>query len=138
MTQGVRLGTAVMYVRDVDRSVSFYRDVLGLQVVDRSTTAALLGSDGGAQLILRAMGDTAAHTLGTVGVQYVVWTAASEDHLDQHERLLREHAAFRERRRSAELVTVEGRDPDDTVLVIVYPGPDKAPLRELPARIYAW
>jgi hypothetical protein len=33
---------------------------------------------------------------------------------------------------------VEGHDPDDTVVMIVYPGPDERPLRELPTRIYGW
>ena len=138
MVQGVRLGAAVMYVRDLDTSVSFYRDVLALEVIDRDPTAALLGNAEGTQLILRAMGGTASHTLGTLGVQYVVWTAASHDDLDERERLLRERSAFRERRSTEEVTAVEGRDPDDIVLMIIYPGPEKAPLREVPARIYAW
>ena len=138
MTQGVRLGAAVMFVGDLDRSVSFYREVLALQVIDRSATAALLGNAEGAQLILRAMGGTASHTLGTLGVQYVVWAAASHEDLEQRERLLRGRSAFRERRSTDEVTVVEARDPDDMVVMILYPGPDKAPLRELPARIYAW
>ena len=32
MAQGARLGTVVMFVRDLDRSVDFYVDLLGLQV----------------------------------------------------------------------------------------------------------
>lgn len=138
MAQGVRLGAAVMFVRDLNASVGFYRDVLSLEVTDRSATAALLSSARGAQLVLRAMGGTASHTLGTLGVQYVVWTAASHEDLDQYERLLRRRSAFQVRRRTDELTTVEGRDPDDIGLLIIYPGPDKVPLRELPARIYAW
>ena len=95
MAQGVRLSAAVMFVRDVDRSVSFYRDVLALEVIDRNPTAALLGNTDGAQLILRAMGGTASHTLGTLGVQYIVWAAANHEDLDQRERLLRGRSAFR-------------------------------------------
>ena len=75
MADGVRLGSAVTFVQDLDRSMSFYTEVLGLEEADRSTTAALLISASGAQLILRAMGPDAAHPLGGVGVQYVVWTA---------------------------------------------------------------
>ena len=138
MAQGVRLSAAVMFVRDLDTSVNFYRDVLALEVIDRNPTAALLGNADGAQLILRAMGGTASHMLGTLGVQYVVWTAASHEDLDQSEQLLRERSAFQERRSTGEVSSVEGRDPDKLVLVIIYPGPDKAPLRELPPRIYAW
>ena len=77
MADGVRLGSAVMFVQELDRSVSFYTEVLALEEADRSATAALLISASGAQLILRAMGPGAAHPLGGLGVQYVVWTAAS-------------------------------------------------------------
>jgi catechol 2,3-dioxygenase-like lactoylglutathione lyase family enzyme len=42
MAHGARLGTVVMFVPDLDRSVSFYLEVLGLEVADRSPTAALL------------------------------------------------------------------------------------------------
>jgi hypothetical protein len=33
---------------------------------------------------------------------------------------------------------VEGRDPDDIVVMVSYPGPDGLPMRKLPARIYGW
>ena len=138
MAQDVRLGVAVMFVRDLDTSVSFYRDVLALEVADRSATAALLGNTAGTQLVLRAMGGTTAHTLGAVGVQYVVWTTATEEDLDECERKLRQRSAYRERHSSADVIAVEGRDPDDIVLMIVYAGKDRLPLHELPARIYAW
>lgn len=67
MTQDVRLGAAVIFVRDLDRSVEFYREVLGLDVADSSPTAALLVNAGGAELVLRAMGDAAQRALGGVG-----------------------------------------------------------------------
>jgi catechol 2,3-dioxygenase-like lactoylglutathione lyase family enzyme len=138
MAHGARLGSAVMFVQDLDRSVSFYREVLALEVADRSPTAALLVSGAGAQLILRAMGSGAVHALGGVGVQYVTWTAADEADLDRCERALKELSAHRETRVGGPVKVVEGRDPDDIVVLITYPGPDQAPLRELPVRIYGW
>ena len=81
MAEGARLGSMVMFVHDLDRSVAFYADVLAMEVADRSPTAALLSSAGGAGLILRAMGGAAAHPLGSVGIPYVVWTAAGEEDL---------------------------------------------------------
>ena len=63
MADGARLDSVVMFVHDLDRSVSFYRDVLALQVTDHSSTAALLAGPSGSQLILRAMGSNAAHPL---------------------------------------------------------------------------
>jgi catechol 2,3-dioxygenase-like lactoylglutathione lyase family enzyme len=132
-----RLGSVVMFVRELDRSVTFYTDVLGLAVVDRSATAALLSSPT-AQLILRAMGDNAAHPLGAVGLQYAVWTAASQSDVDASEQALKARGAHRSTRTGDGHTVVEGRDPDDVVVMVSYPGPDEAPLRKLPARIYGW
>src|SRR5690348_13583606 len=42
MAQGARLGSVVIFVRALDRSVEFYTDVLALETTDRSPTAALL------------------------------------------------------------------------------------------------
>ena len=97
MAHGARLDSVVMFVHDLNRSVSFYSDVLNLHVADRSATAALLIGAKRSQLILRAMGRGAEH-----------------------------------------VTAVEGRDPDDIVVMITYPGPDQAPLHELPVRIYGW
>lgn len=138
MAKGTRIGSAVMFVQQLDRSISFYQDVLALQVTDQSPTAALLVSPEGAELILRAMGSSGAHPLGAVGVQYVIWTAAGREDLDRCEQALKERSAYRETRGSDGVVVVEGHDPDDTVVMIAYPGPDERPLRELPTRIYGW
>lgn len=138
MAQGARLGSALMFVHNLDRSVSFYRDVLALDVVKRTATAALLTSAAGAQLFLRAIGGNAAHALGGIGTQYVVWTAAGNEDLDRCERVLTERSAYRETRRSGPVTVVEGRDPDDMVIMITYPGPDEASQHDLPARIYGW
>ena len=138
MAHGARLGSVVMFVHDLDRSVNFYTEILGLEVADRSPTAALLSNAEGAQLVLRAMGPGADRALGSVGVQYVVWTAAGKQDLERCERVLRERAAHRETRSHGAVTVVEGRDPDDIVLMVTYPGPDEVPLHELPPRIYGW
>lgn len=138
MAHGTRINSAVMFVQELERSVSFYLEVLELRLADRSPTAALLISPAGAQLILRSMGSNAAHALGSVGVQYVVWTAGGRDDLSRCERVLRQRSAHYETRSSAEATAVEGRDPDGIAVLITYPGPDEAPLHKLPVRIYGW
>jgi len=138
MANGAQIGSAVMFVQQLGRSVSFYQDVLALQVADHSPTAALLISASGAQLILRAMGEGAGHALGTIGLQYLIWTAASRQDLDRCEQALRARSAHRSTRRSGEVTLVEGRDPDDVVVMTVYPGPDVMPMHKLPVRIYGW
>jgi catechol 2,3-dioxygenase-like lactoylglutathione lyase family enzyme len=137
MAHGARLGSAVMFVQDLDRSVSFYRQVLELEIADQTPTAALLTGDG-AQLVLRAMGSGAVHPLGGVGVQYVIWTAADEADLERCERTLKDLSAYRDSRAEGQARAVEGRDPDDIVVMVIYPGPDQLPLHELPVRIYGW
>ena len=84
------------------------------------------------------MGSGAVHSLGGVGFQYVIWTAAGAEDLTRCERVLRERSAHVETRVSAGVSAVEGRDPDGTVVIVIYPGPDQVPLRELPVRIYGW
>ena len=138
MAKGMRIGAAVMFVQRLDRSVSFYTELLAMQVADQSTTAALLVSPGGTQLILRAMGSNASHPLGGVGFQYVTWTADGKEDFARCERVLKAHSAYRETRSSDGVMAVEGHDPDDTVVMITYPGPDEVPVRKLPVRIYGW
>lgn len=138
MAQGTRLTSVVIFVHNLDRSVDFYADVLGLEVADRSTTAALLNNAAGAQLVLREMGSGASRPLGAVGVQYVVWSVAGQEDLDRCEQALRDRAAYRETRGQDGVTVVEGRDPDDLSMVVTYPGLDEIPLHELPSRIYGW
>src|SRR5579875_1942978 len=54
-----RLNHAVLYVRDVARSVAFYQDVLGFQVVTEI---------GGRAAFLRADGSSNDHDLGLFGI----------------------------------------------------------------------
>jgi hypothetical protein len=78
------------------------------------------------------------HALGGVGVQYVIWAAADEEDLDRSERVLKELSAHRDSRADEGVRAVEGRDPDDIVVMIIYPGPDRLPVHKLPVRIYGW
>lgn len=138
MAEGIRLIAAVVFVRNLDASVSFYRELLDLEVVDSSTTAALLGSADGWQLVLRAIGDNAPRTIGSIGVQYLAWSTASRADLDRRTEVLRRHSAYRETRTDHEIAVVEGRDPDDLPIMIVYAGHNQPPMQHLSARIYAW
>jgi catechol-2,3-dioxygenase len=138
MAAGVRLGGAVVFVRNLDRSVKFYTEVLGLMVADRSPTAALLSADDGPQLVLRAFGENATHPLGAVGVQYLVWMTDSREDLDRRTELLRQRSAYRDVHTVEDGVTVEGRDPDDLVVMLAFRPPGAGGIGSLPARVYAW
>ena len=138
MAEGVRLSAAVVFVQNLDKSESFYRELLGLDVIDRSTTAALLASPDGSHLVLRQFGSNAPHALGSIGVQYLTWAMPSKDDLDRRTEILRRYSAYRETRSDDGVTMVEGRDPDDVPIMLFYAGDDHGFMRKLPARIYAW
>jgi len=50
---GTRIGRAALRVADLDEMTAFYRDVVGLAVIDRDGDEAVLGVDGDALLVLR-------------------------------------------------------------------------------------
>jgi catechol-2,3-dioxygenase len=75
-----RLNHAVMYVRDVDRSVAFYRDVLDFEVVmEMDGQAAFLRADGSSNdhdLGLFQLGEQAGPSMAgrsTVGLYHLAW-----------------------------------------------------------------
>jgi catechol-2,3-dioxygenase len=138
MTQGLQINGVVIYVRDLDKSVRFYRELLGLESFDSSPTAALLGTAEGTYLVLRGTGSAASHPLGGIGLQWVVWSLPTKHDLDRCEQILRQQSAYRETRADANLTTIEGHDPDDLTVLLVYSDGSDAAMRELPARIYAW
>jgi hypothetical protein len=84
------------------------------------------------------MGESAQRALGDVGVQYVAWTVPGREDLDRCEQLLRDRSAYRQSRTEGGMVVVEGADPDDTPVIVVYRGPHHPRLDKLPTRIYAW
>jgi catechol-2,3-dioxygenase len=138
MVQGPRLSGVVIFVRHLDRSVSFYRDLLGLEVIDSSPTAALLAVRDGCHLVLRATGGSSPRPLGAIGLQYVTWMMPSRDELDRAETLLRSRSAYVQTQTVGSTTSVEGHDPDDLTVVLAWSKDDQLPLRELPSRIYAW
>jgi hypothetical protein len=133
----LRLASAVMFVQELGRSVSFYRDLLAMDVRIRDDTAALLVGPDGFQLYLRSMGSGAQHPLGHVGIQYLIWTADGEDDLRRCERLLARSGHVTSQTVDG-ITVVEGRGPDDVPIVVTYPGPDQAPGHKIPPRIYEW
>lgn len=75
-----RLNHAVLYVRDVDRSVAFYTDALGFRVVNgfpgRAAFLQAAGSTNDHDLGLFAVGDAAGDSpagRSTVGLYHLAW-----------------------------------------------------------------
>jgi catechol-2,3-dioxygenase len=90
-----RLNHAVLYVRDVERSVAFYRDVLGFREVHRLPNAAFLraaDSDNDHDLGLFQIGAGAADSPAgrtSVGLYHLAWSVGTLTELADHEQRLR-------------------------------------------------
>jgi hypothetical protein len=109
-----------------------------MEVTVRGNSAALLVGADESQLYLRAVGPDALHALGSVGVQYVIWTAADDEDLRRCEQFLRERSAHVNTWTADGFTLVEGRDPSGVPVMVTYPGPDQAVRHEIISRIYAW
>ena len=57
-----RVGRSALRVADLEEVTAFYRDVVGLQVLDRATETATLGAGGTALLVLEADTEAGART----------------------------------------------------------------------------
>lgn len=138
MSRRVRMTSVVLFVSDLGRSVVFYRELFDLAVASESDTAVLLTSDTGFHLFLRAMGADAAHPLGGVGLQYVIWTSDDDADLRTCERVLRDGNRHRRTDVVDGVTIVEGRDPDNVPVLITHPGLDQVSPPAIPRRVYEW
>ncbi|QMU74009.1 VOC family protein [Streptacidiphilus sp. P02-A3a] len=128
----------MLYVFDLDESVGFYRELLGLEVTVANPTAALLVGGDGSQLYLRSVGPRAPHQTGGIGVQCSVWTAPSEAELKRCEQVLKRLNAHTTTHVAEGFSWVEGRDPNGVPVMVSHPGPGQAIRNQIISRIYAW
>lgn len=116
-----RLNHAVLYVRDVGRSVAFYRDVLGFRVVgdmSRLSGAAFLQAAGssndhdlGLFEVGAAAGDSPAGR-ATVGLYHLAWEVDTLADLDELARKLIEAGALVGSSDHSTTKSLYGKDPD--------------------------
>jgi catechol-2,3-dioxygenase len=111
-----RLNHAVLYVRDVARSVAFYRDVLGFQVTHERPTAAFLraaDSDNDHDLGLFGVRGNAPRTGGTaVGLYHLAWSVNTLPELAGFEKRLADAGALVGSSDHAVSKSLYGKDPD--------------------------
>ena len=69
----MRIGTVTMRVRKLDTVTDFYRDVLGLAVIERTATGAVLGSDGVKLLVLEAHPQAADESRKAAGLYHTAF-----------------------------------------------------------------
>lgn len=115
-----RLNHAVLYVRDLDASVAFYRDALGFRVVARiPERAAFLQAEASRNdhdLGLFAVGPDAADSAagrGTVGLYHLAWEVDTLGELRRIAELLAARDALVGASDHGSTKALYARDPDD-------------------------
>ncbi|MFI6910224.1 VOC family protein [Nonomuraea sp. NPDC050394] len=113
-----RLNHAVLYVRDVERSVAFYRDALGFEIVMEMPGAAFMqapGSTNDHDLGLFQMGAQAGPTTAgrtSVGLYHLAWEVDTLDELGRIAAKLSELGALAGASDHSTTKALYAKDPD--------------------------
>ncbi len=112
-----RLNHAVLYVRDLDRSVGFYRKAFGFSEIAREGAAMAFlraaGSDNHHDLALLAVGgDAPSPARGSVGLYHLAWEVPAIEDLAQAMSTLSELDALTGMSDHGATKSLYGRDPD--------------------------
>jgi hypothetical protein len=134
VSEGLKLSAAVVFVRELARSEDFYRDLLELDTEIASPEAVLLAGPDGDHLVLRVLA-RAPRLLAGIGVQYLIWTARDAADLARCENVLKTRDAFVSTTQEQGATVVEGHDPDDIPILIVFPPDANVSMSALPTRV---
>jgi catechol 2,3-dioxygenase-like lactoylglutathione lyase family enzyme len=112
----------VQNVRRLEASLRFYRDLLGLAVLRREQTAAVLGPLGNdrATLTLHAVGAHAVRGLNEIGPRQMWLSAGSRETFDRLSTVLADAGYTSRRTEHLGLHLLRVRDPDGILLHIVF------------------
>ena len=113
-----------LQVDDLDRSLSFYRDGLGLEVAWNDDMLAVLRGAGEteANLVLREIPGHARQGLGQAGVTRIGWQVTTPADLDRAEERLTRHGAQYQRVDGADGGRIVTHDPDGLSVILFLPG----------------
>lgn len=133
-----RVASSVLFVTELERSVSFYRDMFGCEVSLRSEgEAALLLAPGGFQLYIIERGRHAEHHPAGLGHHLLMWAVDSPEGLRFFEQALKVAGRYTGTHSAGEVTFVEGRDPDGIRVVVAHPDPARGGRSIFDSHLYA-
>jgi len=128
------VASTVMRVADLDRSISFYRDVFCCRVALREADTALLLTRDGFQIYLHATGPSRRPRI-PMGFQYLMWATDSHAELDRVAARLRRYDRYTYTYIENGVTFVEGCDPDHGRVIVAYPSPSQLPRALIASRL---
>ena len=135
-TPRAKAASSVIFVAELERSVSFYQKLFNCTVAVRQGNGALLLTPDGFQIYLVAKGSNQGHPTGGIGEHHLMWSTDSPAALAHFEQVLKDLGGYTYTHTDGEVVFVEGRDPDGIRVVIAHPSPEQQPRSVLDGRLY--
>ncbi|MFF0424801.1 VOC family protein [Streptomyces sp. NPDC004520] len=131
-----RLNHAVLFVSDLERSLAFYRDVLGFRPLPQAFPgAAFLQAAGSANDhdlgLFQSPERGAGHTTGRVGLYHLAWEVDTLAELRRMRTRLAEAGALTGAGNHASTKALYARDPDGIEFEVCWLVPDHAVAKEL-------
>ena len=136
MTYEARITSSVVFVREVSRSVDYYREVFSCTASIENQSAALVVTPAGFQIYLIAKSDRASHPLGGIGHQCLIWTVGSAAELDDLEQVMRDRGHYTFSRTTGGVRFLSTRDPDGIRILVAHPSPEELPRSVVDAVLY--
>jgi len=127
----VRLNHAVLFVADLDRSVRFYADTFGMEVIAREPRASaaflrLPRSGNHHDLGLFGVGIAGGPKRpGTIGLYHLAWQVDTIDELVEARRTLLEHGGYSGESSHGATKSIYGADPDGNEFEVMWMLPRK-------------
>lgn len=129
-----KVGSLVIHVSDLERSVNFYRDVFSCRIAIYEDDTALLLAPDGFQLYLHSVGPSRRPDIQAVGIQHLMWATDSEADLQRTTEQLRAYDPATLTYSEGGVTFAEGCDPDRGRVIVAYPGPSRLPRRVIARR----
>jgi catechol-2,3-dioxygenase len=119
--QNMNFQGVVMNVADLDRSIEFYREVLGFTVLSQTEQLAAVSAPGSGEpqvIVLRAFGGSRIGGAGHIGLRAFILEVESPDRLERIAGDLESRKLLISRRDHSDWTAVVGRDPDGVAIVV--------------------
>ena len=126
------VASCVIRVSDLDRSLTFYRDVFSWRVALHEADMALLLAPNGFQVYLHSRQSFHRRGAGSLGCQHLMWATGSESDLGEVTQRLRAYDTAAYSHTENGVTFLEGCDPDRGRVIVAHPSP-----RQLPRTVIA-